>query len=148
MLELSSHIIAETPDSTFSRLDIDGVFFAFLIEDGHREQKEPGRTRIPAGRYQVRPRMFGEHYEKYKARFGHKFSIEVTGVPEFTNILIHIGNTVGDTKGCPLVNYGGYYDPGQNLFVGKNSTQAYKDLYQRINQAILQETPIFLTINR
>ena len=147
-MELNVQLIGETKDSTASRLEIGGAFFAFLVEDGARLIKEPGKTRIPPGRYEIKPRTWGEHFQKYKARYGHAFSLEVMNVPNFTDILIHIGNTVGDTAGCPLVNYGLEYLAEQDLFVGRNSAKAYLDLYRILSAAFAQSEPVFITFNR
>lgn len=147
-MELQVHLIAETKNSTASRLDLDGEFFAFLVEDGSRLIKEPGKTRIPPGRYEIIPRTFGGHFESYKARFGHKFSIEVKDVPNFTNILIHIGNTTGDTAGCPLINYGIEYLPNSDVYTGRNSTKAYLAFYDLLQEAFAAKEPVFITINR
>jgi hypothetical protein len=147
-MELTVTKISETANSTASRLDIGGGFFAFLIEDGDRLIKEAGKTRIPPGRYQLIRRNYGQHYERYKARYGHEFSIEVPNVPNFTNVLIHIGNSVGDTAGCPLINYGFEYLPQDDVFIGRNSAKAYLAFYDILKKAFDAEEPVFLTINR
>lgn len=127
--------IGETKNSTASRLLIDGKFFCFIIEDGHRDEKVPGETRIPAGTYNVVQRKFGEHFQKYRERFGHDFSVEIEDVPNFRNILIHIGNFIDDTAGCPLTNYGVRYNAIMDRFEGQLSTNAYLGLYHRLDAA-------------
>ena len=147
-MELETTLIAETKDSTASLLKVGGEFFCFVLEDGQRLIKEAGRTRIPPGRYKVKARTHGGHYEKYKARHGHQFSIELMDVPNFTNILIHIGNFVRDTEGCLLVNYGVSFDTATQLFKGVTSTAAYLNLYQLLATAFDANEPVFITINR
>ena len=40
-------------DSTISRVNVDGQFVCFGLEDEYRADKVPGETRIPAGTYRV-----------------------------------------------------------------------------------------------
>lgn len=56
----------------------------------------PNESRIPAGRYQLKPRKsekFGEH-------------LVIEGVPGRSWILCHHGNFPADTEGCILVGMG------------------------------------------
>ena len=55
----------------------------------------PSISCIPAGKYLM------ERTESFK--FGKTF--EVCKVPDRTHILIHPGNTIGDTEGCILVGH-------------------------------------------
>lgn len=116
------------------------MFLGFIVEDGHRNVKVYGETRIPAGTYKIVRRKFGGHYEKYKQRFGHQFSIELADVPGFTNILIHIGNYVKDTEGCLLINFQAGIDLEKGVFRGYQSTAAYKALYDLIRR-LYEEAP-------
>ena len=78
------------------------VTVGFSLEDRHRDAKVAGDTAIPAGRYDLRWRQGGRWAERF-ARKGFQGSLEVCGVPNFTAILIHPGNTKRDTAGCLLV---------------------------------------------
>ena len=40
-------------DATLSKVDIDGQFVCFGLEDEYREDKVANETRIPAGRYRI-----------------------------------------------------------------------------------------------
>lgn len=122
-------------EATTSLVLIDGVFECFGLEDEYRESKVIHETRIPAGRYPVKVRTFGGFHRRYQNRFDfHRGMLEVCGVPGFTDILIHIGNTDDDTSGCLLV--------GQTLnaktpFLLRSSTTAYAQLYRKVINAAL-----------
>jgi len=139
--------IGTTEKSTGSQLFIDRRPFCFIIEDGYRDIKIPGVTRIPSCRCQIIKRTHGRKYEEYKKRFGHKFAIEIFGVPNFSDILLHIGCFVKDTNGCPLVNKcigigsdGSYY--------GMESTVVYKVLYALIEKAFERGEEVWIDIIR
>lgn len=125
--------IAESADSTLSIMVIDSKYFCFVIEDGHRDVKVPGETRIPEGIYQVVRRTVGGFFNKYRSRYNHKFAIQLADVPGFQDILIHMGNTKADTRGCLLVAYGANYVAPN--YEGVNSTGAYLELYNRVAAA-------------
>ena len=100
------------PDFTIGKLYIDGKYFCDTLEDRVRnltnEKKIPGRTAIPAGRYEV--------IVNISPKFCRKLP-RLLNVPGFEGILIHRGNTPEDTAGCILV--------GENRERGKviNSTR-------------------------
>ena len=87
-------------DYTLGRLSVDGRPLGYTCEDTDRkledglDQKIPGRTAIPRGRYRIRLSM--------SKRFG-RIMPEIMNVPAFTGIRIHGGNTHLDTEGCPLL---------------------------------------------
>ena len=126
--------IAESQNSTLSKMMIDGKYFCFVVEDGYRAEKVPGETRIPDGIYPVVKRTHGGFYQKYQNKFNHKFAIQVADVPGFQDILIHIGNSRKDTRGCLLVAYGANFVAPN--YEGVNSTGAYLELYNRIAAAL------------
>ena len=96
---------------TIGRLSVDGLYFCDTLEDRVHdlscEPKIPGRTAIPAGRYEV----------------------TVNRSPRFTGILIHRGNTAADTSGCILV--GENREPGRVV----NSTPYELRLTQMLKEA-------------
>lgn len=120
-----------TAEATLSKIYIDGVFECFGLEDGPREVKVPGETRIPAGVYRVGVRREGGFHRRYsndrRTRDYHRGMLHVLDVPGFQWILIHIGNFEWDTDGCLLV--GGKADE-QRMCV-YNSALAYEALYKR-----------------
>ena len=79
----------------------------FSLEDYDRPGgiKVPGDTAIPRGQYPIRWRKTGRWAERFK-KMGFMGSLEICDVPNFTDVLIHIGNTKGDTEGCLLLGMG------------------------------------------
>jgi hypothetical protein len=148
MMVLKQTVVSETASSTLSVLQVEDRFLGFIIEDGAREIKVYGQTRVPGGRYEIVPRRLGGFYRKYKSSFGHDFSIEVKDVPNFTNILIHIGNEIEDTLGCLLINYTAKYESKTDTFRGFSSTPAYLELYELIKKAFDNEQRVFIEIDR
>jgi hypothetical protein len=82
----------------------DGLILARTVEDTWNaagqpvqyvvQEKQPGKTAIPAGRYRIAT--------TWSVRFQKKLP-EIRNVPGFTGIRIHAGNGPEDTEGCILV---------------------------------------------
>ncbi len=91
-----------TPEGTFGKLSIDGVYACETLEDEVREVegqsvkewKMAGETAIPRGRYRV--------IITWSPRFKRELPLLID-VPGFEGIRIHAGNTELDTEGCILV---------------------------------------------
>ncbi len=94
-----------SPTTTQGILSIDGVFFAYTLEDTMRLMFDPiigkvlgdkvmHKTAIPAGEYIVSV--------NHSARFD-KMMTQVHNVPQFSAIRLHGGNDHADTDGCPLM---------------------------------------------
>lgn len=84
---------------TLGELLRDGKHFAFTCEDTDRELekggvKVPGKSAIPRGKYRLTATMSN----RFK-----KILPLVEGVPGFSGVRIHGGNTSKDTEGCPLI---------------------------------------------
>lgn len=135
---------ASTPTSTIGSLFVDLKFQCFTLEDSFQVEKIPGKTRIPSGQYSIVPRGYGGHSKLYKKKFGHPFVFEITGIPNFTDVLIHIGNTVKDTEGCILVGKT-YYNVSPEEYAIGRSTEAYLELFELLYQATMKNS-IELTI--
>lgn len=140
--------IASTTKSTVSMLFVNGLHTAFVIEDGYNEIKIPGETRIPAGVYNLKARYHGKFHSDYKRKFGHDFAIEIEGVEGFSDVLIHIGNTIRDTRGCPLINLGFKIDKATRTYVGIESTTAYKDFYNELSLELKAGNKVALFVVR
>lgn len=130
---------------TVGALYIDGKLQAFTLEDEKRDVKIMSKTRIPAGVYTARLQLAGSLHNNYKARFEfHKGMIHLQDVPNFSGIMLHIGNTDRDTAGCILV--------GESHKIGRNfisqSTQAYTRVYNIISKALIaREKVSFLVVD-
>lgn len=83
---------------TIGRLFVNGTYFCDTLEDRVRdltnEKKVYGETAIPAGTYEVRV--------TWSPTFKRNLPL-LLGVPHFTGIRMHRGNTIKDTLGCILV---------------------------------------------
>jgi len=122
-------------------------FLCFILEDPHREKKIKKKTRIPEGRRKIELRTYGRHHEDYKKRFPdfHRGMLEIKDVPNFTDILLHIGNFIWDTEGCPLpgnIAVSNIYSPAT---LG-DSTSAYKYMYKYIIAAFDREEEVWINI--
>ena len=118
----------------FDVTDNNRKFLCYTLEDQAQTQKVYGETRIPAGTYKLSLRTEGGFHTRYLAKFGaefHKGMIYVNEVPNFEYILWHIGNNDDDTAGCLLLG-----KSQQDNFIG-SSTDAYKDVYKKVRDAIL-----------
>jgi len=91
------------------------------------EAKVMGETAIPEGKYRVSLDM--------SPKYG-RLMPYVQDVPQFTNIMLHPGNDVEDTKGCILV--------GQRLGLGKliNSRKTFDVLFGLMGTAKGEEITI------
>ena len=140
-------------DSTIGRLCIgDGVsevLFCYTCEDEKRINKVAGKTRIPAGIYEIKLRTgspMANRYDNKFHRIGHDGMIHLQDVPDFTNVYLHIGNTHEDTEGCLLVGYSCTIDTYSGGGSIGRSTQAYEKLYPMVYEAIKSGEKVFITI--
>jgi len=82
-------------DRTIGDMFIDGHLYCQTLEDKVRTgEKVPGKTAIPAGRYEVR------------LTYSNRFKVvmpQLMNVPGFEGIRIHSGNKPEHTEGCLLV---------------------------------------------
>lgn len=107
---------------TFGKLYIDGELICDILEDQTRDlngdgkldtPKVWGKTAIPYGTYEM-TLIDSPHFKR-------KVPI-LAGVPGFTSIEIHPGNTIDDTNGCLLP---GQRDEKFHEIKGGTSTPAF-----------------------
>lgn len=134
-LELKIERFAKCKDYTVGRLYVDGEYLCDTLEPtwrdfAHGARKLNGRSAIPDGRYPL--------VITWSKRFDAWLPL-VVGVPGFSGIRIHVGNTASDSQGCILV--------GQNLKRGMvlNSRICLHRLMQKLDKRE-PGTPAFLTI--
>lgn len=122
-----------TPNSTIGELAVDGKYECFVIEDNYPTpwKKTPGKTAIPAGKYQV--------IVNKSQRFGVDMPL-LLNVPEYAGIRIHPGNTSADTEGCLL--------PGRVRQADKvlESKLAYEALFTKIKSALAKGEKVHIEI--
>ena len=125
--------VAEGKQSILSHLYIDGIFQCYLLEDKIRTVKIPKQTAIPTGQYTLRLNTWGGKNADYRQKFPklHKGMIEINGLPNFSFVYIHIGNTYTHTAGCPLCGF------GFELVNGDYQVLRSKDAYQMIYPKLL-----------
>lgn len=113
---------------TIGAILLDGKFQCWTLEDPPQDQKIPGRTRIPAGQYDILLRQEGGMHQDYSTRFvnEHEGMLELQDVPNFSYIYIHIGNYAKDTEGCILVGKMAYKERVTS------STDTYFSLYEKV----------------
>ena len=91
--------------------------------------KVPGKTRIPEGAYPLRWREHGRWAARFQKQ-GFPGSLEICDVPNFSDVLVHIGNDQGDTEGCVLPNRYLYLDKR----TGGKSRDATLAIYRLVHE--------------
>lgn len=141
LLHRFSTTLYNTIGNLYSWDDDHWEWLGFTLEDPHQEIKIPGRTRISEGEYELTLRVHGGWHNRFSERYGdewHKGMIELKDVPEFTDILIHPGNTDEDTAGCILVGdvvEENITSPGDL----ERSVKNYKRLYPLVRDWLLED---------
>lgn len=131
-MKLTLERIKSNDEATIGNLWLDGRLLWFSLEDEYRLEKVAAETRIPAGTYQICPRLGGGMIQRYKRRFPwHQGMLHLQDVPGFKYVYIHVGNTDEDTAGCILVGYGA----DLRSMTIQASTPAYAELYEKIYAA-------------
>ena len=139
--------IAQGKESTLSQLYINGIFQCYLLEDKIREVKIASETAIPKGIFSLKLNTYGAKNVDYKKAFGklHEGMIEITGLPNFSFVYIHTGNTIKDSAGCPLCGFGFQFADGD--FKVSQSVAAYKMIYPKLVALSKLETNIITIEN-
>ncbi len=123
-------------EGTGESLPEESLYFCDTLEPtwrdyAHGGRKIKGRSAIPEGRYAV--------VISYSPKFEQWLPI-LLGVPNFSGIRIHAGNTAADTEGCILV--------GKNKIVGQvvDSRIWLHRLKKKIVEAKDRGEPVWITI--
>jgi len=127
--------------ATIGRVSIDGTFACFSLEDEIREVvgqpvgnwKIKGATAIPAGLYRVTL--------EDSPRFG-PGTLTINGVPGFSGVRMHGGNTAEDTEGCPLLGL----RVTETTIVGGTSRPAVALVQQRVRAALASGQQVWIDI--
>ena len=123
--------LSDNGTSTLGRLTADGLQ-CVTLEDTYRKDKVYGKTRIPAGRYEIKLRTAGRMHTKYIKKFSNHIGMMwLQDVPGFQFIYIHIGNSAKDSLGCILVG-----TTIENEDFISESTVAYVRLYAIVVEAL------------
>ena len=138
-------------DATNGMLFIDGIFECYTLEDEYRDVKVMHETCIPEGEYEIKFRTVGGFHTRYLSRYGadwHKGMLWLQDVPEFEYILIHTLNDSTQTSGCLGVG-----SVQQDLDLDakgliSQSTDAYKRLYPKIRDALLNEEKVTIKYSK
>ena len=118
----------------------------FTCEDEKRISKIAGKTRIPAGRYEIKLRNDGGMNERYKSLYSdHKGMLWLQNVHNFEWVYIHIGNTHEDTEGCILVGCAPSHDYVNGGGGVVSSLISYQRLYRKIVDS-LDNGQVFITV--
>ena len=146
-MDMLLHRIARKSEYTIGRLYINGAYVCDTLEDYDRlyygKKKVKGKTAIPCGKYEVILNNYSPRFgakEPYKSVCGGCVPL-IANVPDFSGVRIHIGNTAGDTDGCPLV--------GKNKVVGRviDSKATFVSLMNKyLTPARKRKEKVYITI--
>lgn len=133
----------DTIGMLFFRDSSNSLVYVWLLEDAFKEKKVAGETRIPAGTYKLSLKKSGRIYNAYikhnnaKIRqFTEKYGVlAIEDVPGYDGIILHIGNSSSDTKGCPLVG-NGVNNNSMDVGYISESTLAYDRVLDAVSSAL------------
>jgi len=143
---------SETEGMLFFKTD--KLRYVRTLEDTYNADKIPGSTRIPAGQYEIKLRREGKFFEEYRKHDNKKISeltekygiLHLQNVPNFEFVLIHIGNTNKDTKGCILVGNNVDNFSVENGGLLSSSTAGYEYFIKHVLPRFDTEKNIIITI--
>jgi hypothetical protein len=133
-------------ETTLGLLYIDDEFYCYTLEDTFREIKVQGKTRIPAGTYnvdfikQITPLTLT--YRKTRDWFD--YHLEIKNVPGFTGVYIHNGGTSADTEGCLLIAHG--ISANNTTKMLTSSRQTFEEFYKLIGHRLRNDYTVTITI--
>lgn len=140
--------VAQGKNTTLSHLYIGGFFACYLLEDAIRPEKVPGVTCIPEGEYGLSFNVCAGMNARYVRNYPkwHEGMIEITEIPNYQLVFIHIGNYHTDTAGCPLT--GSYWQLIDDDYRVLHSAAAYKYVYPLLVKEIEQGNDRVTVYNR
>ncbi|WP_209331852.1 DUF5675 family protein [Lunatimonas salinarum] len=124
--------------TTLGLLFLKNRFFAYTLEDAHRDSKLAGKTRIPEGTYPLElNRVETPLTQRYRNRFAwFDYHIEIMQIPNFSRVYIHIGNSHADTEGCILIADGVNAADPQKMIT--HSRLAFERFYKTLHPMLDQ----------
>jgi hypothetical protein len=133
-------------ETTLGLIFLRNKFFAYTLEDSHKEVKVEMHTRIPAGIY---PIDFNKNETdltlKYRRNYVNwfDFHLEIKQIPNFQNVYIHVGNTHQNTDGCILIADGVSAGTSKSLQYSKN---AYERFYKTVSALLKSNEQVTIQI--
>jgi hypothetical protein len=123
-------------ETTLGLIFLRNKFFAYTLEDTHRDEKIKGKTRIPSGIYNVgyspvdpaQSRITRDYLRDFQPWFTRHLHLK--NVPGFEGIYIHVGNFHENTDGCLLIA------DGVMAGTSRKSLQSSRDAYRRFYKII------------
>lgn len=137
-------------ETTLGLIFLRNKFFAYTLEDTHRDEKIRGKTRIPAGIYSIgyspvdpaQSRITQDYLRNYKPWFTRHLHLK--NVPGFEGIYIHVGNNHENTEGCLLIADGVTAGISQKSL--RDSRNAYQRFYKIIAALLDSNEPVNIQI--
>lgn len=123
-------------ETTLGLIFLRNKFFAYTLEDTHRDEKIRGKTRISAGVYTIgyspvdpaQSRITRDYLRDFQPWFTRHLHLK--NVPEFEGIYIHVGNFHENTDGCLLIA------DGVMAGTSRKSLQSSRNAYRRFYKII------------
>lgn len=136
-------------DTTLGLLFINYQYFAYTLEDGYHKIKVPGKTRIPAGTYNLAFNKADTNLTKrYRKASWIKdifdYHIMLQNVPNYSGVYVHNGGTSNDTEGCLLVS--DQINVGGNRQALTNSRKTFRSFYQLIGNKLRNNEAVRIII--
>jgi len=132
--------------ATLGKFYIEKDFQCYILEDPYRPVKIKHKTRIPEGNYEIILRKYGRFHNIFLKRYPefHIGMLEIKDVPNFTDILIHPGNSAEDTSGCLLT--GNLVDEEKMFIRPGTSIPAYEKIYKKLSKVLKEGEKVFIKI--
>ena len=147
-MELILKRLYDNHDSTVGHLYINGEPYCMTLEDTYRHEKIDRKTRIPAGRYEIKLRKGSPLAKRYEKKHGTEGMIWLQDVPNYQYVYMHIGNTERDTEGCILVAESIRQSVASNKIAQSigNSTPIFKKLHKDVIAALNSGNQVNITV--